>query len=236
MNQDPAQKVEHLAIIMDGNRRWAKAKGLPGFAGHREGVESLKAIVKRCPDVGIKYLTVFVFSTENWSRQAEEVNFLFDLLKKVLEYELAELIKQGVRIRFLGDLEAINPELRFQLQNACDVTKHNNKLQLQIALNYGGRADITTAAKILSAKVRNGELKPEEITSELFEKHLYTDDIPAPDLLIRTGGETRISNFLLWQLAYSELIFTDTFWPDFRKKDLDICLEEFVKRKRRFGK
>ncbi len=228
--------VKHLAIIMDGNRRWAKAKGLPSFAGHRAGVESLKRVVKACPDQGIEYLTVYVFSTENWARQIEEVKFLFDLLQKVLGHELNELKKQGVKLRFIGDLDSLESELRFKLLEAQKETAQNNKLTLQIALNYGGRAEITHATKQIAKLVGEGKLQVEDINQELVSENLYTTGIPDPDLLIRTGGDSRVSNYLLWQIAYSEIIVHPTLWPDFDESTLDECLKDFSGRARRFGK
>lgn len=225
-------ELRHLAIIMDGNRRWAKNKGLPSFAGHREGVNSLKNIIKQCPSLQIKYLTVYVFSTENWRREVEEVKFLFELLKKVLETELPELIKQGVCLRFIGDLEKLNPDFRFQITQAEKATSQNNLLYLQIALNYGGRSEIIEAIKNLIKE----KISPETIDEKLFAQYLSTNGLPDPDLLIRTGGESRISNYLLWQIAYSEIIISQVLWPDFRESELKKCLEEFKNRRRRFGK
>ncbi len=229
-------QVNHLAVIMDGNRRWAKNKGLPSFAGHREGVESLKAIVKSCSQRNIKYLTVYVFSTENWQRETDEVNFLFDLLKRVLAGELKALIDQGVRLRFIGDLEGLNHELRYQLLEAEKATASNTEVNLQIALNYGGRLEILKAVQKIAEDVQSAKIAPSELNEDLFASYLFTKGIPDPDLLIRTGGESRISNYLLWQIAYSEIIVTQTLWPDFRDEDLKLCLEEFSKRSRRFGK
>ncbi len=225
-------ELRHLAIIMDGNRRWAKNKGLPSFAGHREGVNSLKIILKQCPIWQIKYLTVYVFSTENWRREDEEVKFLFDLLKKVLETELQELIDQGVCLRFIGDLQQLSPSLLFQIESAQKATAENNKVFLQIALNYGGRAEIVQAVQ----NIIKAQIPAEEITEENFANYLLTKGQPEPDLLIRTGGESRISNYLLWQIAYSEIIISPVLWPEFREKELKECLEEFQSRSRRFGK
>lgn len=230
------QEQLHVAIIMDGNRRWAKSKALPVFAGHRAGVETLKKIVKYSPHKNIKYLTVFVFSTENWSRQNEEVDFLFSLLEKVLELELQELKAQGVRLRFVGDMDGLKPELRFKLLDAEKQTASNTTIHLQIALNYGSRREILQAAKAIAKEAAVGNLNLDELDEETFGKFLYTKDLPEPDLLIRTGGECRISNYLLWQIAYSEIVVTQTLWPDFTQKDLDACLEEFANRSRRFGK
>jgi len=235
MNSRTAKPL-HVAIIMDGNRRWAQAKGLPGFAGHRAGVEALKQTVECCANRQIKYLTVYVFSTENWARQKEEVEFLFNLLDKVLAQDLKSLKEKGVRLRFIGDMSSLNGELRFKLQQAELQTQDNNTLNLQIAINYGGRREIVQAVQSLSSKVASGQLQPEQIDDKVFSEHLYTREIPDPDLLIRTGGENRISNYLLWQIAYAEIIVLPTLWPDFAEDDLDRCLEEFNQRSRRFGR
>ncbi|MDX1919819.1 MAG: polyprenyl diphosphate synthase [Candidatus Caenarcaniphilales bacterium] len=226
----------HLAVIMDGNRRWAAKKNLPGFAGHRAGVDTLKEIVKLCPPRNIKYLTVYVFSTENWSRKKEEVDFLFDLFSKVLEKELNELHEQGVKLNFIGDRSSFEPELLYKIEAAEKLTKNNKTLFLQVAFNYGARNEILDAVRSLSRQVADGKLKPEQIDFQTIENNLYTTNIPDPDLLIRTGGEQRVSNYLLWQIAYSEIIFSKVLWPDFSAKDLDECLSEFSSRTRRFGK
>ncbi len=228
---------KHIAIIMDGNRRWAEQKKMPSFAGHRAGIDSLKKIVKICPSLNINYLTVYAFSTENWSRQKQEVNFLFDLLSKALINELAELKSQKVKLKFLGDLAELEPDLQFQLKKAeAETDLKDANLNLQVALNYGGRREITEASRKLALDLIENKIKIEEINEKLFENYLYEPNLPELDLLIRTGGEKRISNYLLWQSAYSELIFDDSLWPDFNENCLINCLNEFENRIRRFGK
>lgn len=228
--------MQHIAIIMDGNRRWAKNKGLPSAIGHKKGVDALKKTVYACDDYGIKYLTVYAFSTENWNRKPEEVDFLMNLLGNTIKNELAELNENGVVISFLGDLTKLNPKLQEILYNAIEVTKDNNGVHLQIAFNYGARDEIVNAAKKLAQKVQAGELSVNDITEETVSKELYTSDCPDPDLLIRTGGEIRVSNYLLWQIAYSELLIVDEFWPEFDKDSLANAIKEFYNRNRRWGK
>lgn len=224
--------LRHIAIIMDGNRRWAKEKFLPSAVGHQKGVESLKKTMRIFDEYGIKYLTVYAFSTENWKRKKEEVEFLMGLLAKTLSNELDEMHKENVKIKFLGDLEKLNSELIKIVRTAEEKTKNNTGVNLNIAFNYGARDEITNAVKAI---IKSG-INAEEITEETVSKYLYTRDIPDPDLLIRTGGEKRISNYLLWQLAYSELYVTDTFWPDFDRNELDKAIKEYEHRNRRFGK
>ena len=221
--------LKHIAIIMDGNRRWAKEKGLPSAIGHKKGVDSLKATMRACDDFGIKYLTVYAFSTENWNRKPEEVNFLMDLLGETLKNELKEMHENNVIISFIGDTTKLSDKLQKILANAVDTTKNNTGVNLQIAFNYGSRAEIVKAVQDI---VNSGE---KNITEELVSKYLYTSNIPDPDLLIRTGGEMRISNYLLWQIAYSEFIVIPEFWPDFDKEKLAKCIEEFNSRNRRWG-
>ena len=222
--------LKHVAIIMDGNRRWAKEKGLPSAFGHKKGVDALKSTLRAFDDFGIKYLTVYAFSTENWNRKPEEVNFLMDLLGQTLKNELDEMNKNNVVISFLGNIAQLNPKLQEILANSQEVTKNNSGVHLQIAFNYGSRAEIINA---VSNIIKNNE---KEITEEVISKYLYTAGIPDPDLLIRTGGEMRISNYLLWQIAYSEFIVRNEFWPDFDKDILTKCILEYKKRSRRFGK
>ncbi len=224
--------LQHVAIIMDGNRRWAKLRNLPSAFGHKKGVDSLKATLHACKDFGIKYLTVYAFSTENWNRKQEEVDFLMDLLAKTIQNELAEMHENGVVINFIGDLTRLNRKLQEILANAVEVTKNNTGVHLQIAFNYGSRAEITNAVK----KIVASGVAPEEITEDLISKNLYTADIPDPDLLIRTGGELRVSNYLLWQIAYSELLILPEFWPEFNKESLSKAIKEFHNRQRRYGK
>lgn len=231
MIKDLVQKnnLKHIAIIMDGNRRWAKERNLPTALGHKKGVDALKATMKACDDFGIKYLTVYAFSTENWNRKPEEVNFLMDLLGQTLKNELKEMHENNVVISFIGDITQLSSKLQDILKNAVETTKNNTGVNLQIAFNYGSRAEIVKAVKEI---VMSGET---EITEETISKHLYTSSIPDPDLLIRTGGEMRVSNYLLWQIAYSEFIVLEKFWPEFDKATLAECVQEFNRRNRRFG-
>lgn len=224
--------LKHIAVIMDGNRRWAKEKKLPSAMGHKKGVESLKATLRACNDFGIKYLTVYAFSTENWNRKKEEVDFLMELLAITLTNELAEMHSEGVVISFIGDTTKLSDKLQKILKNSVETTKNNTGVHLQIAFNYGARDEIVHAVKSIVAQGVN----PEDITEDLISENLYTKGMPDPDLLIRTGGEMRISNYLLWQIAYSEIYITKQYWPEFDKNSLVIAIEEFHNRQRRFGK
>ena len=226
---------EHVAIIMDGNGRWAKARGLPRSAGHRAGVEALRNAVRAVGDRGIKWLTVYAFSSENWSRPKAEVNDLMGLLKLFIRRDLAELHRNGVRVRIIGEREGLQPDIAELLREAEALTALNRNMTLVIAFNYGGRDEIVRAARKMAEAARAGALKPEDITEEGFSAFLDTADIPDPDLVIRTSGEQRLSNFLLWQAAYSELVFVPSYWPDFGSADLDRALETFHARERRFG-
>jgi len=227
-------KLNHIAIIMDGNRRWAKERNLPTAIGHKKGVDALKTTMRACDDYGIKYLTVYAFSTENWNRKPEEVKFLMDLLGQTLKKELKEMHENNVVISFIGDTTQLSQNLQKILNNAVKTTKNNTGVNLQIAFNYGSRAEIVKAVKDISNDIKIGKLK--EITENTISEYLYTSKIPDPDLLIRTGGENRISNYLLWQIAYSEIIVLPCFWPDFDKAALANCIIEFNKRNRRWGK
>ena len=224
--------LQHIAIIMDGNRRWAKERNLPSAMGHKKGVDALKKTLRACNDFGIKYLTVYAFSTENWNRKKEEVDFLMELLAITLTNELAEMHAEGVVISFIGDTTKLSEKLQKILQNSVETTKNNTGVHLQIAFNYGSRDEIVHAVKNIAAK----GIRPEDITEDLISENLYTKNIPDPDLLIRTGGEMRISNYLLWQIAYSEIYITKQYWPEFDKNSLVIAIEEFHNRQRRFGK
>ena len=228
--------LQHIAIIMDGNRRWAKEKNLPSAFGHKKGVDALKTTLRACNDFGIKYLTVYAFSTENWNRKQEEVDFLMDLFAKTLKNELSEMHKENVVINFIGDLDKLNPKLQEILHNAVEVTKNNTGVRFQIAFNYGSRLEILQAVQNIAKQVQNGAIKPENITEQTISDNLYTKNIPDPDLLIRTSGEKRISNYLLWQIAYSEIYVTDQYWPDFDRTSLARAVEEYHNRNRRFGK
>lgn len=227
--------LKHIAIIMDGNRRWAKEKNLPSAFGHKKGVDSLKATMRACDDFGIKYLTVYAFSTENWNRKKEEVDFLMNLLGETIKNELKEMHENGVVINFIGDLTKLSTKLQGILSHAVDVTKNNTGVHLQIAFNYGSRDEIVHAVKNISQKVKSGELKLEDITEDTISKNLYTKEIPDPDLLIRTGGEIRVSNYLLWQIAYSEFLVIKKYWPEFDKQTLADAVIEFKSRQRRYG-
>jgi|UniRef100_UPI00402A4BCD undecaprenyl diphosphate synthase len=224
--------LEHIAIIMDGNRRWAKEKNLPSAMGHKKGVDALKTTLRACKDFGIKYLTVYAFSTENWKRKKEEVDFLMELLAITLTNELAEMHSEGVVISFIGDISKLSDKLQKILANSVETTKNNTGVHLQIAFNYGARDEIVHAVKSIVEK----GVKSEDITEEMISENLYTKNIPDPDLLIRTGGEKRISNYLLWQIAYSEILVTDEYWPEFGRDSLAEAVEEFKNRQRRFGK
>ena len=221
--------LKHIAIIMDGNRRWAKEHNYPSMVGHKKGVDALKTTMRACDDFGIKYLTVYAFSTENWNRKPEEVNFLMELLGETLKKELKEMNDNNVVISFIGDTTKLSNKLQKILNNAVETTKNNSGVNLQIAFNYGARAEIVKAVREIAA---SGE---KEITEETIAKHLYTSSIPDPDLLIRTGGEMRISNYLLWQIAYSEFVVIPQFWPEFDKNKLAECIKEFACRNRRWG-
>lgn len=229
--------INHVAIIMDGNGRWARKRGLPRVIGHREGVESVREIVKVCRELGIKYLTLYTFSTENWKRPNDEIKTLMDMLYEMLVKETPELHKNKVRINAIGRLEGLYPNARKALDEALDLTKNNNELVLTLCLNYGGQSEIIDAVKKIIIEERKRKVKIDELNEENFVRYLYDPDLPPPDLLIRTGAEhrERISNFLLYQIAYSEIYFTETLWPDFRKKEFLKAIEDFKKRERLFG-
>lgn len=228
--------LRHIAVIMDGNRRWAKEHNLPSAFGHKKGVESLKQVMRACDDFGVKYLTVYAFSTENWNRKKEEVDFLMDLLGQTIKNELREMHQNGVVINFIGDLSKLRPKLQEILANAVEVTKNNSGVRLQIAFNYGARDEIVHAVKEIANRVKEGKIGIEDINENLISDNIYTRTMPDPDLLIRTGGEMRISNYLLWQIAYSELYVTKMLWPDFDKRALAEAIEDFHSRQRRYGK
>lgn len=231
-----ATGLKHIAVIMDGNRRWAKERHLPSAMGHQKGVTALKNILKACHSFGVKYLTVYAFSTENWNRSQEEVNFLMSLLAKTIENEILELDENQVRIKFVGNIAELNSDLQNILKKAEDRTADNSGVNLQIAFNYGSRAEITNVCKQIAEDVKSGILNIEDISEKTISERLYTKNIPDPDLLIRTGGEKRISNYLLWQSAYSEIYVTDTYWPEFDKNSLAEAIQEYSNRTRRFGK
>ncbi|MCW8982935.1 MAG: isoprenyl transferase [Gammaproteobacteria bacterium] len=226
----------HVAIIMDGNGRWAKKRFMPRFAGHKAGVEAVRDIVKACVERKIEVLTLFAFSSENWRRPEEEVSLLMKLFMSALDREVKRLHKNGVRLRIIGDLSAFPEKLQQQIHQSHQLTKDNRLLQLNIAANYGGRWDIVQASKKMAQAAVDGEISVDEIDEQLLESHLSLAGLPEPDLFIRTGGEERISNFLLWQLAYSEFFFTKTLWPDFNVKLFDEAIDSFKSRQRRFGR
>ena len=231
-----AIEFKHAAIIMDGNRRWAKERHLPSALGHKEGVKALKKTLRAADSLGVKYLTVYAFSTENWNRTPDEVKFLMDLLANTLMNELDEMHENNVIISFIGDVTQLSDSLQVILQKAVEKTKNNTGVALQIAFNYGSRAEILRACKSVAERVASGKVSVDEITENMFSEALYTSNIPDPDILIRTGGEMRISNYLLWQIAYSEIYVTDIFWPEFDVDALCDAIIEFGRRNRRWGK
>ncbi|GMR16195.1 MAG: isoprenyl transferase [Gammaproteobacteria bacterium] len=226
---------KHVAIIMDGNGRWAQKRGSPRIFGHKAGVETVRSIIQSCAEKGIEVLTLFAFSSENWRRPKKEVSLLMMLFLTALRREVKKLHKNGVRLKIVGDVSAFNNKIQEQIKKSEELTKDNKTLVLNIAANYGGQWDITQAVKLLAEQVEYGTLKSEDITSDLISENLSMSDLPEPDLFIRTGGEQRISNFLIWQLAYSELYFTDTLWPDFDREAFELALDSFAGRQRRFG-
>ena len=229
-------KPRHMAIIMDGNGRWARQRGLPRVEGHRRGVETVKNMVSACYQRGIPYLTLFAFSSENWNRPSAEVKLLIELMYSTLESEVRYLHENRVRLRMIGDLSRFSKKLQRKIAEAQELTSANRDLNLTIAVNYGGQWDITQACRMLARRAAAAELDPEAITQTLLESQLCTSALPPPDLFIRTGGEQRISNFLLWQLAYTELYFCDTYWPDFDEACINDALAHYAGRQRRFGK
>jgi undecaprenyl diphosphate synthase len=226
----------HVAVIMDGNGRWAQSRGLPRIAGHRHGAEAVRRTVTAAGEFGIAYLTLFGFSSENWKRPVHEVDDLMGLLRHYLRREIAELHSQGVRLRVIGERARLPPDIVTLISNAESLTAANSGLRLTVALSYGGRAEIVRAARAIAELAKAGALMPEAIDEHLFARHLLTADMPDPDLVIRTSGEQRISNFLLWQLAYTEFYFTDTFWPDFDADALGHAIASYAERERRFGR
>jgi undecaprenyl diphosphate synthase len=225
----------HVAIIMDGNGRWAAARGLPRVEGHRRGVEALRKTVRAAGELGISILTIFSFSSENWSRPASEIQDLLSLLRRFIRNDLAELHKSNVKVRIIGERGDLSRDIRSLLEEAEDLTRGNDGLLLVVAFNYGARQEIARAAKRAAEEVANGRLKAEDITPDLLAQHLDAPDLPDPDVIIRTSGEQRLSNFLLWQSAYSELVFVPTYWPDFDRAALESALAEYRRRERRFG-
>ena len=233
---DSEKLPQHVAVIMDGNGRWAKSRDQERTFGHKNAIKAVREVINACNEVNIPYLTLYTFSTENWNRPADEVNTLMDLLSSTLLQEAEEIFSKGLRIHAIGDLEMLPDTVREQLLNIIELTKNNNKGNLILALSYGSQREILNAVKEISKKVKDGEVDINDIDEKLFENHLYTKDFPPVDLLIRTSGEVRISNFLLWQIAYAELQFLDTLWPDFTKEDFFQCIVNFQSKERRFGK
>jgi undecaprenyl diphosphate synthase len=229
----PADKLpQHVAIIMDGNGRWALARGLPRLAGHKAGTENLRRVIRASVKFGVKYLTIYAFSTENWGRPPEEVQGLMYILEDVIDRELAELHKEGVQLRHIGRLERLSPSLQKKVMNAIEKTRGNNRLVVNVAFNYGGRDEIVNAIQ----NIMKDGIPAEDVTDELVSRYLYTAGVPDPDLIIRTSGELRVSNFLIWQAAYSEWYVTPTYWPDFNEDEYARALETFATRDRRYGK
>lgn len=225
----------HVAVIMDGNGRWAKKRGLPRSAGHKKGADAVRTLLEAAKDAGIDYVTLFSFSSENWRRPEEEVGYLMRLMRYYLGSEIDKLHTNGVRLRVIGDRSRLDRDFVTLIETAEKRTEGNTSQTLQIALDYGSRREIVHAARRLAEEVKAGTLEPEAIDEDLFASRLYTADVPDPDLIIRTSGEQRISNFLLWQAAYAELVFLDTLWPDFSKRDLEAAIDEYNRRERRFG-
>ena len=226
---------KHIAIIMDGNGRWAKMNGLPRVAGHKKGVKTVREIVEACVNLGVKYLTLYTFSTENWQRPKNEVSTLMRLIVKSLKDETDELHKNNIRLTSIGNSEMLPLEVKEELEEAFEKTKMNTKMTLNLALSYSGRWELTNAIKLISQKVKSGNIEVENISEEIVSKHLNTSEMPDPELVIRSGGEMRISNFLLWQIAYSEIFVTEVLWPKFKTSNLIEAIKEFQKRERRFG-
>ena len=234
-SQAKANLPVHVAVIMDGNGRWARQRSLPRVEGHREGAESVRAVVRAAGEIGIRYLTLYAFSVENWNRPKDEVDTLMKYLARYLKAEVSELNKYNVRLEVIGQIYRLPEFVQDQLKKTMAALARNNGLTLVLALSYGGRTEIIEATRAIAEKVRQGQLDVEEINDQVFSQHLYTKLLPDPDLLIRTSGEMRVSNFLLWQISYAELVVTPTLWPDFRRAQLFDALEEYARRNRRFG-
>ncbi|MCX7982419.1 MAG: isoprenyl transferase [Syntrophales bacterium] len=234
-NLEDKNLPRHIAIIMDGNGRWAKKHALGRVAGHRRGAEAVRRIVRACRSIGIPYLTLFAFSSENWQRPAREVGALMRLLSEYIQSEIEEIRSNGIRLNVIGEWQTLREHIRQLLEDAMAKTAKNEDMIWTIALSYGGRDEIVRAVKLIAEDVAQGFLRPEDINQSVFHRYLYTSDLPDPDLLIRTSGEYRISNFLLWQSAYTEFYFTDVLWPDFTEEDLNSAIREYQRRERRFG-
>jgi undecaprenyl diphosphate synthase len=234
MNENNSCK--HIAIIMDGNGRWAKKRGMPRTFGHKKGAENVVNITRAMKESGVKYLTLYAFSTENWKRTEDEVMALMNLLREYLDKEFKEIMENDVRLLFIGEKEMLSPDIQEKISELEEKSKNNKSLTLCVALSYGSRQEILSAVKKIARDAVNGDIKIDNISMETIEQSLYTKDIPDPDILIRTSGEQRISNYLLWQLAYTELFFTNTLWPDFNKEELTDIIQQFNNRERRYGK
>ena len=233
---DSTNKLQHIAIIMDGNGRWAKKRGLPRSVGHKKGAEVVKEITRAAGELGVKYLTLYAFSTENWQRDPEEVATLMGRLRDYLKSDLKEIQENGVRIIFIGERQMLDADIVEQMAKIEAETAHNDKMTLCIAISYGARQEIVNAARKIAVLARRGDILPEDVDIKMFSDMLYTKDVPDPDLVIRTSGEQRISNYLLWQIAYAEFFFTPTLWPDFGKEELERIINDFNTRERRYGK
>jgi undecaprenyl diphosphate synthase len=235
MSKKEKNTPEHVAVIMDGNGRWAKQRGLKHLEGHRRGADAVERIVEASKELGIKYLTLYAFSTENWRRSPEEVNGLMNLLKEFLDEKLDTINEKGVRLRAIGRLDKLPSATRKKLEHSIEVTRDNTEGNLILALNYGGRTEIVDAARKIAEDAISGKIKPAKLDEKLFADYLYAPDVPDPELMIRTSGEFRLSNFLLWQLSYSEIYITDVLWPDFDKEEFAKAIQQFKSRDRRFG-
>ena len=233
---DQQRLPHHVAVIMDGNGRWAKQRGMPRIMGHQRGVDALKNLLRCCDDWGVPALTAYAFSTENWGRPLDEVEFLMTLFERVLRRELKEMMAENVRIRFVGNLASLPTSLQEEIERSMEDTKNNTGIQFTVATNYGGRQEIVHVCQAIAEEVKAGKLDPQEIDEGAIERHLYTEGLSHPDLLIRTSGELRISNFLLWQMAYAEIYVTSTLWPDFNREAFHLALRDYQQRHRRFGK
>ncbi len=230
------QLPQHVAIIMDGNGRWAKSRGQERTFGHKHAIQAVRDAVNACNEIQIPYLTLYTFSSENWNRPEDEVSTLMGLISETLLLEAEDIFSKGLRMHIIGDIAKLPTLVQEQLLQLVEITKHNDKGNLILALSYGSQREILSAVKQISSKIKSGELNEEDVTEEVFENHLYTKDLPPVDLLIRTSGEVRISNFLLWQIAYAELQFLDILWPDFGKEDFFQCIYDYQTKERRFGK
>ena len=235
MSLDPNRVPKHVAVIMDGNGRWAELKGEPRVFGHRKGTDATRAVVRNCDDYGVQYLTLYVFSTENWKRPPHEVDFLMKLVSDMIDSEVPDMMENNVKLKVLGQMDSLPEYAQQKLIDGMEKTKNNTGLNLQLAINYGGRSEIAEAVKQIASKVKSGDLEVDQINEETISANMFLPEIPDPELLIRTGGEFRVSNYLLWQIAYSEIFVSQKLWPDFDKEELFNALEFYQNRQRRFG-